>query len=142
MATWKEFADSAPDLAAPVRVRLERTKAHVLATIRANGAPRVSGSEIEFTEDGHLRIGSMANARKGADLKRDPRFALHANPGDGSMEGGDSKLAGVVIVLPTDGPHDSFELDLREVVHTTVENDELVQQVWTPDGGVREIRRK
>jgi len=45
-------------------------------------------------------------------------------------------------VLPTDGPDDSFELDIREVVHTTVESDELVQQVWTPDGGVREIRRK
>src|SRR5207302_1068924 len=64
MATWKQFADSAPDLAAPVRVRLERTKAHVLATVRKDGAPRVSGSEVEFTEDGHLRIGSMANARK------------------------------------------------------------------------------
>ena len=141
MATWQQFADAAPDLAAPVRARLTATKHHVLATLRKNGAPRVSGTEVDFTEDGHLRLGSMANARKGEDLKRDGRFALHANPGDGSMDGGDAKLSGLATALAAEDS-DLFDLDLREVVLTTVENDELVVRFWTPEGGLREIRRK
>ncbi|MEZ0112218.1 hypothetical protein ABH920_006237 [Catenulispora sp. EB89] len=142
MATWQQFADAAPDLATAVRARLTATKHHVLATLRKDGAPRVSGTEVDLTEDGHLRLGSMADARKGKDLKRDGRFALHANPGDGSMDAGDAKLSGVATALPGAGPDDAFELDLREVVLTTVENDELVIRLWTPEGGAREIRRK
>ena len=142
MATWQQFAESAPELAPPVRARLEATKHHVLATLRKDGAPRVSGTEIVLTEDDHLRTGSMADAVKGRDLKRDGRFALHANPGDGSMDGGDAKLSGVAASLPSDDDSDLFELDIREAVLTTVENDELVIRFWTPEGGGREIRRK
>jgi len=93
MATWQQFADAAPDLAAAVRARLTATKHHVLATLRKDGAPRVSGTEVDLTEDGHLRLGSMSEALKGKDLRRDGRFALHANPGDGSMDDGDAKLS-------------------------------------------------
>jgi hypothetical protein len=144
MATWQQFADAAPDLAAPIRARLTATKHHVLATLRTTGAPRVSGTEVDLTDDGHLRLGSMAEALKGKDLKRDGRFALHANPGDGSMDGGDAKLAGVATAVPSGDPEgsDLFELDIREAVLTTVENDELVIRLWTPEGGMREIRRK
>ncbi|ACU69549.1 pyridoxamine 5'-phosphate oxidase-related FMN- binding [Catenulispora acidiphila DSM 44928] len=142
MATWQQFAESAPDLAAPVRARLTATKHHVLATLRKDGTPRVSGTEVDFTPEGHLHLGSMADAQKGKDLKRDPRFALHANPGDGSMDGGDAKLSGRATPLPTEGPDDAFDLDLHEVVLTTVENDQLVIRLWTPENGLREIRRK
>jgi hypothetical protein len=31
-----------------------------------------------MAEDGELAFGSIPNARKGADLGRDPRFALHS----------------------------------------------------------------
>jgi hypothetical protein len=141
MATWQHFADTAPDLATAVRARFEAAKHHVLATLRHDGAPRVSGTEVVFTDDGHLRIGSMSDARKGKDLKRDPRFALHANPGDASMDDGDAKLSGLATALPDQGADDLFELDLREVVLTSVENDQLVIRFWTPEGGVREIRR-
>ena len=141
MATWHQFADSAPDLAARVRARFTAAKHHVLATLRKDGAPRVSGTEVGFTEDGHLRLGSMPDALKGKDLKRDGRFSLHANPGDGSMDGGDAKLSGIATALPNEGS-DLFELDIREAVLTTVENDELVIRFWTPEGGLREIHRK
>lgn len=154
MASWQEFSLAAPELAAPVRARFEATKHHVLATLRRDGSPRVSGTEADFTGDGRLTLGSMAGAVKAADLKRDPRFALHANPGDGSMDGGDSKIAGVaVLVAPTspsesgaaeesDGS-DAFELDIREVVHTTVEDDQLRIRFWKAgDVGVHEIWRK
>lgn len=142
MATWQEFSLAAPELAAPVRARFEAAKHHVLATVRRDGSPRVSGTEVEFTEDGRLATGSMAGAVKAADLRRDPRFALHANPGDGSMDGGDSKIAGVAVVTPQEDS-DLIDLDIREVVHTTVEDDQLRIRVWKAGGqGVREIWRK
>ncbi|GAA2058020.1 pyridoxamine 5'-phosphate oxidase family protein [Catenulispora yoronensis] len=153
MATWKQFEESAPGLASAVKARFTATKHHVLATLRRDGGPRVSGTEVDFDTEGRLRLGSMADAVKGRDLKRDGRFALHANPGDGTMDGGDSKISGVAGVVPSEGSgkgsgeeteegSDLFDLDIREIVHTTVENNELVIRSWTPAGGEREVRRK
>ena len=50
-----------------------------MATLRADGSPRISGIEATF-DDGELTFGSMAHTRKGADLRRDPRFASVATP--------------------------------------------------------------
>ncbi|NUR25037.1 MAG: pyridoxamine 5'-phosphate oxidase family protein [Catenulispora sp.] len=141
MATWQQFAESAPDLATAVKARFTATKHHVLATLRRDGAPRVSGTEVDFDDAGRLRLGSMPDAVKGRDLKRDGRFALHANPGDGSMDGGDSKIAGLATEVPNEGS-DLFDLDIREVVHTTVEDDQLRIRFWTPEAGLREVWRK
>lgn len=142
MATWQEFSTAAPELAAAVRARFEATKHHVLATLRRDGSPRVSGTEVDFTEDGRLAFGAMSGAVKTADLRRDPRCALHANPGDGTMEGGDSKISGVAAVTAQEDS-DLIEIDLREVVHTTVEDDQLRIRFWKEgDAEVREIWRK
>ncbi|GAA1969068.1 pyridoxamine 5'-phosphate oxidase family protein [Catenulispora subtropica] len=141
MATWQQFADSAPDLAASVRARFTATEHHVLATLRRDGSPRVSGTEVDFAAEGRLRLGSMPDAVKGRDLKRDGRFALHANPGDGSMDGGDSKVSGIATAVPNEGS-DLFDLDIREVVHTTVEDGQLRIRFWTPEAGLRDIWRK
>ena len=58
---------------------LTSTTNAVLATIRADGSPRVSGID-PFIVDGELCIGSMDGARKAQDLARDPRMALHSIP--------------------------------------------------------------
>ena len=42
----------------------------------ADGSPRISGIETTF-DGGQLTFGSMPHARKGADLRRDPR-TVHA----------------------------------------------------------------
>jgi hypothetical protein len=147
MATWTEFETSAPELAGAARSRFEATEHHVLATLRKDGSPRVSGTEVAF-HGTELTLGSMPGAVKARDLVRDARFALHANPGDGSMAGGDSKISGLAIVAPgiagddTQPDADYFRLDIREVVHTEVQGDELVIRVWHPGETVREIRRK
>ena len=94
--TWQEFAADAPDLAAPVRARFQATKHHVLATLRRDGSPRVSGTEVQF-HGPDLTIGSMPGSVKGRDLRRDGRYALHANPGDGTMDGGDAKVSGTAV---------------------------------------------
>ena len=156
MATWQQFEEEAPDMAAAVRARLEATKHHVLATLRRDGSPRVSGTEVAIV-GGELTAGSMFGAIKAKDLQRDGRFALHANPGDGSMEGGDAKLAGraaevvdpgvlaryVAGVAPPE-PFHLFVFDLDEAVLTTLhpDGDRLVIETWRPGKGVQRVERR
>jgi hypothetical protein len=147
MPSWSEFEASAPELAAAVRERLEAHKHKTLATLRRDGAPRISGTETVF-RDGELLIGSMWRARKALDLRRDPRFALHSGSDEPDHWTGDAKLAGVVEELPSERhggqPAHVFRLDLREV--STVGLDDarkhLIIAVWTPDEGVRTITRE
>src|SRR5579872_3733036 len=85
MAAWKDVEQAEPEFAARVRRLFDAGRHKTIATLRADGSPRISGIECEFTE-GELRFGSMPGARKGADLRRDPRFALHGptfHPQDG-----------------------------------------------------------
>lgn len=156
MTTWEQFEQAEPQFAAAVWARFAATKHHVLATLRRDGSPRVSGTEVRIVGP-HLTIGSMLNARKAADLRRDGRFALHANPGDGSMAGGDAKLAGTAIEI-TDpqlkaaavdgteadpGPFHLFHLDITEAVLTSVAptNDYLLIRTWRPGEAIQEQRR-
>ena len=155
MPSWSEFEAAAPELAARVRARLDAHTHKTLATLRRDGSPRISGIETELI-DGELWIGSMWEARKAHDLRRDPRFALHSGSDEPADWAGDAKLAGVAeeITDPArrreingdkapSGPSHLFRLDLREV--STVGLDEarkaLVIEVWTPAGGVRTIKR-
>jgi Pyridoxamine 5'-phosphate oxidase len=155
MPSWSEFEAEAPELAERVRARLDARTHKTLATVRRDGSPRISGTETGFTE-GELWIGSMWQARKARDLQRDPRFALHGGSEDPPEWSGDAKLAGVAEEI-TDpdrvreisggkappGPMHLFRLDLREV--STVELDDerkaLVIEVWTPERGVRRMKR-
>jgi hypothetical protein len=152
---WAEFETDAPDLAAAVAARFTATKHHVLATLRRDGSPRVSGTEVQF-HGGDLTCGSMPDARKAKDLQRDGRYALHANPGDGSMEGGDAKVAGRAeeVTDPTElaafvddvtppEPFHLFRLAIDEVVLTSLhpDGDRLVVETWRPGEGVRRVER-
>ena len=154
MATWDEFAQEVPELASRVRARFEATKHHVLATLRRDGSPRVSGTEVVF-QGSDLALGSMYGSVKARDLERDGRFALHANPGDGSMKGGDAKVAGVAVevhgeeagVSPGEQPPEpshEFRLDLSEVVLTSIhpDGDRLLIETWRPGAGVQRVERR
>jgi len=146
MSTWPDVSAAAPDLAAAAEARLRATKHHVLATLRRDGSPRVSGTEVEIRDDG-LYLGSMWQAVKAGDLRRDGRFSLHANPGDGSMAGGDAKLSGVAVEVtdhPGAGESHLFRLDVTEVVLTSVhpDGDRLVIESWRRGEGVRRVERR
>ena len=94
MASWSEIEVEAPELAALARHYFDMNAHKVLATLRRDGSPRVSGTEVRFS-GGELWLGSMPGARKARDLQRDPRFALHGGPADpGAGWDGDAKLAG------------------------------------------------
>lgn len=152
---WREIEKAEPEFAARVRALFDAGRHKTIATLRADGSPRISGIECEFTDD-DLRFGSMTGARKGADLKRDPRFALHSptsHPGEGKEHewSGEAKLAGRAIPagpVATDkasGQPDGelFVADITEVVITRLnpEGTKLVVEWWTPERGLRTIER-
>lgn len=151
---WAAFEKAEPELAAAVRDRFLQYPHHVLATLRKDGSPRVTGLTVDI-RGGELWLGMMPGSMKAKDLQRDPRFALHANPGAGdAMPDGDVRISGraVEVVDPpelhryaeeADTPHPFhlFHAELTEVVRTDVDGDELVLRSWTPAGGLRTVRR-
>jgi len=143
MASWSDFAAAAPDLAERVKASLDAHKHKTIATLRKDGSPRISGTEVEFA-DGELWIGSMKDALKAKDLLRDPRFALHNGYSDTSPEGlSDAKLAGLAHAV-AHPDHHRFRLDIREASVVTVDEEQthLVIDVWTADGGRKQIKRR
>ncbi|MFE4592920.1 pyridoxamine 5'-phosphate oxidase family protein [Streptomyces laurentii] len=151
---WSAFEAADPGLAAVVRERFGMYVHHALATLRTDGSPRLSGIEADF-RGGELWLGMMANSLKARDVRRDPRFSLLANPGEGTgMGGGDVRVSGRAVEI-TDAeriawyvgetgapePLHLFRTELSEVVRTRVEGEEIVFQVWTPGHGTRVLRR-
>lgn len=145
MSSWETFETAAPDLASVVRACFGVRKHATMATLRQDGSPRISGTEVAFT-DGQLVLGSMPGARKARDLQRDPRVAVHSptvDPPehDPTTWAGEAKVAGrAVEVGGSEGGHE-FHLDLTEVVHTKVAGDRLVVTMWHEGRGVREVSR-
>lgn len=151
MTAWRDVEAAEPEFAARVQALFDAHRHKTIATLRADGSPRISGIEATFS-DGDLTFGSMANARKGADLRRDPRFALHSatvDPveGDNAAWPGEAKIAGRAVPAGpvTGGPEgESFRADIDEVVHTHLNEQAtlLVVEWWTPDHGLRRIERE
>lgn len=149
MTSWQEFADAEPDLAARVKALFDLQKHKTLATLRKDGSPRISGTEVEF-EGGQMRLGSMPGARKAADLRRDPRLALHGpalDPpeGDPGAWPGDAKIAGrAVEVSGKQSDAHYFNVDITEVVLTRVGDpaDYLVIESWHPGRGYQRVERR
>jgi hypothetical protein len=151
MTAWQDVERSSPEFAQRVRALFDAHRHKTIATLRADGSPRISGIEAAF-EDGELVFGSMPNARKGADLRRDPRFALHSatvDPIDGSEAQwpGEAKISGRAIAAgPGTGGAggDRYHADIAEVVHTHLNEKAtlLVVEWWTPAHGLRSVERE
>ena len=150
MTTWKDFAAAEPDFARRVQQLFERQKHMTLATLRGDGSPRISGTEVEFTTD-DVSLGMMSRSLKALDLLRDPRLALHGpsvDPpaGDESSWTGEVKLAGRAVEVTDkeqpDGSH-RFRVDITEVVLTKVGTpaDHLLIESWHPDRGLQRRKR-
>jgi len=165
MATFHELDELVPELATQARAILTSTTNAVLGTVRRDGTPRLSGID-PFFYDGELHIGSMPDARKGQDLRRDPRVALHSIPWesrrlrDGADDPGDAdvKLSGTAELLtdrdlliaiwrsvqpdPDAEPAgDLFKIDVGSLVVTSVDDDQLVVDTWTGENGRLVVRR-
>ena len=112
MVAWRVVLDSELEFARRAQTIMDAHRHKTIATLRADGSPRISGIEASFVE-GQLWFGSMPDARKGQDLRRDPRFALN------------------------------FRADIDEVVITRVGEpvDHLVIELWPPDRPLHRIQR-
>ena len=163
MATWNEVTKAAPDLAAAVQERFDAHIHKTLATLRADGSPRISGIEASF-RDGGLWLGMMPDSRKARDLQRDPRFALHSATVDPKMADGDAKLAGRTVEVIDQAtidwfagqegeekgeappePFHLFRVDVEEIVLTTLGGDppdHLVIETWRERRGVSRVERR
>lgn len=152
---WKEVEQAEPEFAERVRRLFDAGRHKTIATLRADGSPRISGIECDFI-GGDLRFGSMPGARKGADLKRDGRFALHGptfhpEEGNESEWPGEAKMAGRAIPagpVTTDKESeqpggDMFVADINEVVITRLNDGatKLIVESWTPGRGLRSVER-
>jgi hypothetical protein len=95
MSSWSEVEAEAPELTARARELFDAHTHKTLATLRRDGSPRISGTEVQFAE-GEMWFGSMWKAVKALDLQRDPRFALHSGSRDPPGWTADAKVAGRV----------------------------------------------
>jgi hypothetical protein len=149
MVRWAEVETEVPELAARARKVFDAYKHKTLATLRTDGWPRVSGIEVEFWK-GDAWLGSMPESRKSADLKRDPRFALHSATVDTDLIDGDAKLTGLAVPASRDeftayvkrlqetvdevpeGDFDLFKVDAKELVVIRIGDpaDHLVIETW------------
>ncbi len=147
MVSWSEVGASAPEFAARVEAALTRAKHMTMATLRADGSPRISGTELEV-RDGELWLGSMPQARKARDLQRDGRVAVHgptADPPDDPKEWiGEAKVAGRAVEVAHDDASHRFRIDVDEVVFTHLNDagDRLVVESWHPGRGLEVVERE
>ncbi len=159
MARWEEVEAAVPELAAEVRARLDAHAHKVLATVRRDGSPRLSGTETSFA-DGDLWFGGMWEARKAFDLRRDPRFALHSGSDDPPAWKGDAKVSGRVeevtdparveaVMAASAGekppaPFHLFRADVADVVVVRLGEpaDHLVIERWAEGRGLSRVERR
>jgi hypothetical protein len=148
VASWAEFEASEPEFAARVRELMAGRKHLTMATLRSDGSPRISGTEVEFA-DGRLRIGSMPGAVTAPDLRRDARIAIHgpsSDPPEGSPASwaGEAKVAGRAMEVDSGSAAHRFLIDIEEAVvtHLNEAGDRLVVESWTPSRGYRRFERE
>jgi hypothetical protein len=156
VTTWADFEREAPELAGAVHRRLTATLHSILGTLRADGAPRLTGLEVHFGE-GELWLAMMPDSRKADDLRRDPRFALHSAP-DVELVDGDAKVSGRAVLvtdddtvarfvarLPQELPESGmalFRTELTDGSLARVEDGVMVIDIWHPGHVPRQVRRQ
>ncbi|MDJ0335637.1 pyridoxamine 5'-phosphate oxidase family protein [Salinibacterium sp. G-O1] len=148
MTSWADIEADAPAFAARLRTVFDAGTNKTLATLRLDGSPRISGTELEF-DDGRITLGMMPDSRKLVDVQRDGRVAIHSptiEPPKGTLGLGDAKIGGVLFAIdlprPDAVPGFYFELDINEAVLTSADGEQLVVEFWHPGRGLQRIERK
>ena len=149
MARWADVEREVPELAASARRFLEGRTHRTIATLRRDGAPRISGTELRI-DGGDLWFGSMYRSNKALDLLRDPRFALHSGSDDPPDWAGDATVSGTVEEVDPSrlaeifgevppGPAHLFRADVTELTVVTLagSGDHLILESWVEGRGHR-----
>jgi hypothetical protein len=149
VATWAELAEAEPELAGAGERIFRAFTLAFLATVRADGGPRVHPVTITL-HDGRLYAFLVHGTPKRSDLLRDPRYALHSFP---SFPGGtvdsyvddelvvfgrarpveDAETCAAVAAVHNDTVHERdllFELDVDRAQHKTRRHGKAVYVRW------------
>jgi Pyridoxamine 5'-phosphate oxidase len=158
MATFADVESQEPEFAARVRAAFDAHAHKFLATLRADGSPRISGIEMSFVA-GEPWLAGMPESVKFADLRRDPRFALHSGSAEPDAFEADAKLSGHATEVTADGELRRFaeaaglapenmdfvlfrvDLDQAVLVALNDEKNALLISSWRPDRGLTRTTR-
>jgi nitroimidazol reductase NimA-like FMN-containing flavoprotein (pyridoxamine 5'-phosphate oxidase superfamily) len=159
MATWNEVLAAAPEIGRVTQERIESVGMAMLATLRRDGYPRISGIETSF-RGGELWLGMMTGSLKAKDLQRDPRMCLHNATEDKDVKQPDVKIFGRAVevddpamrqqlrdeTLAESGqdPGDDFHLfriDVTEVSTLRPNVDHLIIESWKEGEQPKSVKR-
>jgi len=144
VATWAEFAEAAPELAAFGSQLFVEAEVAYLATVRQDGTPRVH-PVTPIIGEGRLFLFMEPASPKGHDLRANPRYALHSLVSDQHGSPGEFSIAGratpvteasvrrIAVAAAPYSPEDRyvlFELDVREALGTVYEGKRPVRRRW------------
>ena len=148
-ATWAEFAEAAPKLAARGEAQFARTGLALVGTLRRDGWPRISPVE-PFIANGQLYLGMMLRSVKALDLLRDPRCVVHSTVSNRDGTEGEFKVYGRAVEVtdpeewqifadavfdaigfrPTADEGHCFRISIESVAFSRLEGEEFQRQLW------------
>ena len=148
-ATWQQFAESAPELAALGEAQFARTGLALAGTLRRDGWPRISPVE-PFIVDGQLYLGMTWRSVKALDLLRDPRCVVHSTVSDREGTEGEFKVYGRAVEInnlderrrfadavfaaigfrPEEPKFHCFAIAVESVVFSQLRGEEFHRQIW------------
>ncbi|HEY4625079.1 MAG TPA: pyridoxamine 5'-phosphate oxidase family protein [Blastococcus sp.] len=152
MASFADVETEEPAFAARVRAAFDAHGHKFLATLRADGSPRISGIETRFLS-GELWLAGMPRSVKFADMRRDPRIALHSGSDEPDAFSADAKVSGRAVevaegeraafaaaagIPPERAGFELFRIDLAQVVLVALDDEKsaLMISSWRPGQGV------
>jgi hypothetical protein len=137
--SWTDVAPDEPDFAESVRVSFTRAKHATMATLRRDGSPRISGTEISFANDGQLYLAMMPGTRRADDIRRDARLAVHSPTmeADDTDSWSEAKLDARAVEVEDN----RFRLDICRVSLLRIIDRALEVTSWTPQSGLQRGRR-
>lgn len=100
MATWGQFAEREPEIAAFGAARVDEQVCY-LATVRADGSPRVH-PVTPMIRDGRVFVRMYPTSPKAHDLRRNGRYVMHSAVANSEGEGGEFAFRGRAAIVEDD----------------------------------------
>jgi hypothetical protein len=160
--TFSDLEAAAPTIAEFARRKIVDTGLSLIGTTRSDGWPRVSGWEL-WISGGRVYVGSMPNAVKARDLRRDPRCCILTPLAGKDDLAGELKLFCVAREVgdaeewdrarrdfeeqrgfdmgPMDGGSHLFEMAITGAAFQRVVGEDFRTTSWVEGGPVRERGR-
>lgn len=157
---WESFLEACPEIAGPAEQRFRNNQLVMLGTLRGDGSPRISPTELDFAA-GRLMIGMMWRSPKALDLQRDPRTVVHSVTADKSGSDGDFKIYGRALEVsdadtrdafrqaikaridwaPDEPSYHLFEIEVTSAGFVLFRDGKETVMVWDPEAGFRQWQK-